>query len=168
MSNIILSVCVIILTAISIRLYVITEWNNRRRYLVELVIRKAKDCNETFLERCAISSKTPYKMKLDFEKPIPKEQLILWEPVITEIISSLNILNFNKRLFTWLVISEQKEIILLKQIFWEELGTGIRKELKKYSSKIHKVNIDNTEIESYLNVIDYNFRTFETISFQSK
>jgi hypothetical protein len=107
-------------------------------------------------------------MKLDFEKPIPKEQLILWEPVITEIISSLNILNFNKRLFTWLVISEQKEIILLKQIFWEELGTGIRKELKKYSSKIHKVNIDNTEIESYLNVIDYNFRTFETISFQSK
>jgi hypothetical protein len=74
------------------------------KYLVDIAIRKAKDCNEIFLQRVAVANKANLEISLNFENEISKKHLILWEPILTEIITSLNILIFNQRLFNWLQI----------------------------------------------------------------
>jgi hypothetical protein len=160
MINDILTGCLVLLTLISIRLFIITEWNNRRKYLVDIAIRKANNCNEIFLQSVSQANKANLKITLTFENEISNNHLILWRPILTEIISSLNILTFNKRLFTWLLIRSEREMNIIRQIFWEELGTGIRKEIKKYSQQKHSHLIKDDELKNYLNIIEETFHLF--------
>jgi hypothetical protein len=122
----IINISILIITALGVYMYVITENNNRRRFIAEIAIRKAKDCNDIFLKFLDTGAKLQ-PLNTDRNNSVNTHKF--WYPITNEIVTSIFILEDTKLLFRHRFIKTKSEMETIYSIFWQELAIKIRSEL---------------------------------------